>query len=88
MVNKSIPTLGNSPANKLKPRLLEGRNCMSDGNHKNVHSFSADWNAESIEQFADNRGFDTKSEYIRFLIRNDVQNQMTEGDLELVPTND
>lgn len=41
-----------------------------------------------LESIAENRGYNDVSPYIRNLIQQDIQEQISEGELELVPTHD
>lgn len=52
------------------------------------YSFGGEWSKEQIDQFAQNRGFESRSEYFRYLIRQDIQEQIGESEFTVVPTND
>lgn len=41
-----------------------------------------------MERFARNRDFQSFSAYIRFLVRNDIQEQIGSGKLKVVPNDD
>lgn len=52
------------------------------------YSFGGEWDTEQMDQFAKNRGFESRSEYFRYLIRQDIQDQIGQSELTVVPTDD
>lgn len=60
-----------------------------DGNAEyRSQTFSARKDRKTLEDMAENRGFDNVSKYLRSLIQNDIQEQIEEGKVNLVPANE